>query len=249
MKKSILSLSVLSFVGFLIIVVLTACAPSPKMLQIEAEAKIVEEANDVASEFLSAFVAEDYQKAAALYAPESLTEFRQLMTALDMLKPEIRDDIYAQFFGSKVSADSVAKLSDAKYFGSFIKAVMGRAKGMSGMKIDSIQVLGGVPSGDTLVYVLTKSFVSAAGAQSDAIEVQTLVKTPQGFRTVVSEEMKQIAMTFESMLNQQEMMEQMNQQKMNEKMKSDAVQSDDANQKKNQSIEVPLKSSTKPSRN
>lgn len=169
----------------LLLSLLLACLPLPAFAQTAPATDTPEAA---AAALYAAMQRSDWKGAAALFDPAALKEFRDTMAPLLELGADSpQAGALAMMFGGLEPAKLKAA-SDAEFFAAFFGGIVASA----GVKLDRQQVLGSVAEGDTR-HVVTRNTASGMGMQITQMEVVSVRKTADGWRVLLSGEMKGMA--------------------------------------------------------
>lgn len=132
----------------------------------------------------------DWTGAAALFDPEALKEFRQALAPL--FEAASADEASAAAISTLFGGMGQARLkavSDAEFFAAFFGGVSAAA----GVSLDSQQVLGSVAEHDDLRHVVTRNTASGSGLTLTKMEVVSTRRTADGWRILLSGDMKGMA--------------------------------------------------------
>ncbi len=127
-----------------------------------------ESASDVVATYLSVAGAGDYATAATYFDEYELEEFRDSVESVASSKRMLR-----QLFGD--DADSVASLSDAKFFAVFLEQLLSDEE--LGLALDAFSVIGEVREDNGIVHVLTRHRFQIGTESFDTINVTQVMDT------------------------------------------------------------------------
>lgn len=169
----------------LLLSLLLACLPLPAFAQTAPATDTPEAA---AAALYAAMQRGDWKGAAALFDPAALKEFRGTMAPLLELGADgAQAEALAMMFGGLEPAELKAA-SDTAFFAAFFGGIVAS----TGVKLDQQQVLGSVAEGDVR-HVVTRNTVSGMGIRLTQMEVVSARKTADGWRVLLSGEMKGMA--------------------------------------------------------
>jgi hypothetical protein len=150
-------------------------------------------ASETASDYFKVLQQKDYDRAATFFDPAALGEFRRMMSFTDEIPAEGQKEFFEAFFGPGASRESVAKLSDARFFASFLRAVMAQAEALGGLNFDRMQILGEVTEGKDVAHVVTRNKVSVGKIEVEAMEVASFRKVGSEWKALLSGKIKGVA--------------------------------------------------------
>lgn len=134
----------------------------------------------VAKAYLESFQTSDWERAASLFTPEAQRKFRGMVSELFALGPEeTQREMRKTFIGADLTAEQVAKFSDAEFLERFLAAAMGRFV-TSGAQAKRAEIVGSVTEKPGLVHVLTRSFAGGAKFPDLEIEKMTVLSVEKG---------------------------------------------------------------------
>jgi len=150
-----------------------------------------------APETTAAFYAQlqkgDFEAAAGYFDPPALTEFRQSLNIINEAPPAAQQQFREAFFGAGATADSIAKLSDADFFSSFLRTALSQAEALGKVNFDNMEILGGVMEGPDVAHVVVRNRVSVGEMEVEGMEVVSCKKRGDEWKLLVSTQMKGLA--------------------------------------------------------
>lgn len=159
-------------------------------------------ASEMVAEYFDVLQSQDYEKAATYFDPTALREFRQMLEFISEIPAAEQENILQAFFGPSASQESVSKLSDSDFFGSFLRAIMAQASAAGEVNFDGLEILGEVAEGQDLLHVVTRNKVSVGEIEVEAMEVISLRKAGDSWRLLLSGKMKGMASQLRAALSQ-----------------------------------------------
>ena len=150
-------------------------------------------AKDTTTTFYAHLQDRDFATAATLFDPASLTEFRQSLEVIDDAPPTAQQQFREAFFGDGATAESVAKLSDAEFFSSFLRAAVEQTEAFGKVDFDRIDILGEVPEDPDLAHVVVRNRVVVGDSEVEGMEVVTCRKRGDEWKLLPSTEMQGLA--------------------------------------------------------
>src|SRR5690606_16184594 len=125
---------------------------------------------EVAKTYMEGVKQEKWQEVSNLLAPDALQEFREMTSFYQELPYAER--MTRRFFGPDATPETVAAMSDAEYFATFIGTSLGRAK-RRGLAFKEVKVIGSVAEGEKTVHLVTRLKVEMGEAEMETMEVCT----------------------------------------------------------------------------
>lgn len=146
----------------------------------------------------------DFDAAVDFFDPVALGEFRQTMSFVDEIPPQSQQKFFETFFGPGVTKASTSKLSNAEFFSAFFRAVMAQVEAAGNLNFDGMEVLGEVMEEPDIAHVVTRNKVSVGNIEVEAMEVVSLRKNGDSWKTLMSGKMKGIATQLRAAFNRQQ---------------------------------------------
>lgn len=156
-------------------------------------ASLAQTASETAKAYFEVFKTGEYQKAAEFFSPQALKDFREMLDFTDLLPEEKTADFYSNIFEEDASVESVSKMTDAEFFGTFLSFVMKQAAAVGGINFDKVEILGEVPEGENTIHVLTRSRVTLGEMSLESMEVVSFEKIDGKWKALLSGKMKGMA--------------------------------------------------------
>jgi hypothetical protein len=150
-------------------------------------------ASETATDYFSVLRQKDYDRAAAFFDPNALGAFRQMMSFMSEIPKEAQEEVYTTFFGAGANKESIAKMSNARFFASFLRFIMASADEAGGLKFGKVDILGEVMEGKDVAHVVTRSNVSVGDIEVEAMEVVSFKKHGKEWKTLLSGNIKGLA--------------------------------------------------------
>ncbi|MBI1919445.1 MAG: hypothetical protein HYS23_00025 [Geobacter sp.] len=150
-------------------------------------------ASETATEYFNTLQQKDYARTATFFDPAALGEFRQMMSFMNEIPEEGQQEIFTALFGPQASRESVAKLSDANFFASFLRATMAQTEAVGGINFGKMEILGEVKEGKDVAHVVTRNKVSVGEIEVEAMEVVSFRKIGSEWKALMSGKIKGIA--------------------------------------------------------
>jgi hypothetical protein len=135
----------------------------------------------------------DFEAAAGYFDPPALTEFRQSLNIINDAPPVAQAQFRQAFFGEGATAESIAKLSDADFFSSFLRTALAQAKALGKANFDKIDILGEVMEGPDVAHVVVRNRVSVGEMEVEGMEVVSCKKRGDEWKLLVSTQMQGLA--------------------------------------------------------
>ena len=161
----------MKIVHFVIAILLLSSSPS-----------FAKSASETAIDYFYTLQQKDYNRAATFFDPAALGEFRQMMSFANEIPAEGQQEFFTAFFGPEANRESVAKLSDASFFASFLRATMSQAEAVGGVNFEKMEILGEVMEGKDVAHVVARNKVSVGEIELEAMEVVSFKKSAKNGR-------------------------------------------------------------------
>lgn len=150
-------------------------------------------ASETATEYFSALRQKDYSRAATFFDPAALGEFRQMMGFIQEIPEEGQQQFYTIFFGPEATKESIAKMSGADFFASFLRATIAQAETLGGVNFEKMEVLGEVKEGNDISHVVTRNKVTVGEVEVEALEVISFKRIGNEWKALLSGKIKGLA--------------------------------------------------------
>lgn len=150
-------------------------------------------ASETATEYFSTLKKKDYNRAATFFDPAALGEFRQMMGFVQEIPEEGQKQFFTIFFGPEANKESIAKLSDADFFASFLRATIAQAETLGGVNFGKMEVLGELKEGNDISHVVTRNKVTVGEVDVEALEVISFKRIGNEWKALLSGKIKGLA--------------------------------------------------------
>ncbi|MRR54892.1 MAG: hypothetical protein EG822_10345 [Deltaproteobacteria bacterium] len=157
-------------------------------------------ASETATEYFSTLKQKDYRRAATFFDPAALGEFRQMMGFVQEIPDEGQQQFYTIFFGPEANKESIAKLTDADFFASFLRATIAQAETLGGVNFGKMEVLGEVKEGKDVAHVVTRNKITVGEVDVEALEVISFKRIGNEWKALLSGKIKGLASQLKSTL-------------------------------------------------
>ncbi len=154
---------------------------------------------DVVKSYLEFAKQQKWQEAGNLMAPEALKEFREMTFFYQELPHAER--MTRVFFGPDATPDTVAAMSDAEYFATFLKTGLTKTKQL-GLTFKEMKIVGSVAEGEETVHVVVRLHVELGEVEMERMEVCTCLLTKDGWKIGLDKQWKGMALEMKARLGQ-----------------------------------------------
>ena len=142
----------------------------------------------------------EWEKVAALFAPDAKASFRSMMSPLLDLGEAEGDPMLAMFFGD-VTREEVTEWTDDEFFAGVIGSIMQQAMSAAEIELSDMEVLGAVDEGTDVRHVVIRTSVGAMGGfKMRKMEVVTVLRTRDGWGLALSGELEGMAAMLQAQL-------------------------------------------------
>jgi hypothetical protein len=149
----------------------------------------------VAGQAMKAMNAQDHAQFASYMHPEALKTFRKLLS--EILDAAAANKADAEMLGLFHEAKSVAalkELSDAQFFASFLRGVMGRIPNLKeALGGAEFEILGHVKEGPDVVHVVTRIKIAMGSASMKKMSVISLRQDGKSWKMLLTGELEGLA--------------------------------------------------------
>lgn len=155
--------------------------------------------NDVAMQFFQNLQEDNYSAAAGLFDPAELGSFRDLMRFIYENTEDSNDELLAAFFGEGATGESVAGLSDADFFASFLALVMNETKKKMPMGFSGVEALGFVSEDPDKAHVVTRFNLDLNDSAISMVDVVSVRRVDGDWKILMQADMKALANQLKAM--------------------------------------------------
>ncbi|MDJ0758429.1 MAG: hypothetical protein QNJ19_03480 [Woeseiaceae bacterium] len=98
----------------------------------------------------------DYVRAASMFDPKELGEFRDLLRIV-YENPNVSDPQQIEaLFGPDITVEKLNAMSDSEFFSTFLQLIFQQLQASGSFSFDGIEVIGSVPEGDEKAHVVIR---------------------------------------------------------------------------------------------
>ena len=118
----------------------------------------------------------EYEKAVEYIDVGELRVFRENLGFYETLLESEQAKFLKVFFGPEATPDSVASMSDERFFASFLAFSFRNIEAMGELNFKNTKILGGVPEGNDMMHLVVRSGASLDDISISGMEVMSLRK-------------------------------------------------------------------------
>lgn len=158
-----------------------------------SEQAIAKSALETAQDFYNLVKQEDYSDAASYYDPDTLREFRQLLSFESAITDNNKKIYFRAFFDPDLTDKSIKSLSDSEYFASFWRGVLTSGRFSQSINYQNVEILGEINEKENLAHVVIRNWIALGGDKFETVEVISFNRIGSEWKIRMSGQLKSIA--------------------------------------------------------
>lgn len=145
----------------------------------------------------------NYVEAAALFDPEELSEFRDVLRVVYEDTNETDRRQLQRFFGADVTVERLNAMSDAEFFSTFLRLIFQQLQASGSFSLDGVEVLGSVREGDDRAHVVIRQKIGLGENTVDMMDVVSVRLIEKDWKLMMKADMKGVAAAVRQSIQQQ----------------------------------------------